>query len=86
MSEYILPHNLTGERQRLALMSQLLDPLESGHITEDGFAQIDNHYRDPHYWTSVKDRWVNGCRFLLTPAFADRINLAHGQCSNCVRS
>jgi 2-polyprenyl-3-methyl-5-hydroxy-6-metoxy-1,4-benzoquinol methylase len=24
---YILPHNLTGERQRLALMSELLDPM-----------------------------------------------------------
>jgi SAM-dependent methyltransferase len=26
-SSYILPHNLTGERQRLALMSELLDPM-----------------------------------------------------------
>ena len=27
--------------------------LESGHITEEALAQIDAHYRDPHYWTSV---------------------------------
>ena len=27
--------------------------LESGYITDETLAQIDNHYRDPHYWTSV---------------------------------
>jgi SAM-dependent methyltransferase len=28
MSSYVLPHDLAGERQRLALMSELMDPLE----------------------------------------------------------
>jgi len=28
MSQYILPHDLTGEQQRLRLMSELLDPLD----------------------------------------------------------
>jgi SAM-dependent methyltransferase len=28
MSQYILPHDLTGEKQRLRLMSELLDPLD----------------------------------------------------------
>ena len=36
MSGYILPHNLAGERHRLALMSQLLDPLERAHIERLG--------------------------------------------------
>src|SRR5215470_5804603 len=36
MTEYTLPHKLTGERQRLALMSRLLDPLELAHIGKLG--------------------------------------------------
>jgi 2-polyprenyl-3-methyl-5-hydroxy-6-metoxy-1,4-benzoquinol methylase len=32
MSEYTLPHELVGERQRLALMSALLDPVELAQI------------------------------------------------------
>ena len=36
MPGYILPHNLAGERQRLALMSELLDPWERAHIERLG--------------------------------------------------
>jgi SAM-dependent methyltransferase len=36
MSEYTLPHQLLGERQRLALMSALLDPGELAHIERLG--------------------------------------------------
>jgi SAM-dependent methyltransferase len=36
MSEYILPHEAAGERQRLARMSALLDPIELGHIAKLG--------------------------------------------------
>jgi SAM-dependent methyltransferase len=36
MSEYTLPHQLVGERQRLALMSELLDPVECSHIARLG--------------------------------------------------
>ncbi|MGA2902724.1 MAG: class I SAM-dependent methyltransferase [Candidatus Korobacteraceae bacterium] len=36
MSDYILPHGLAGEQQRLALMSELLDPLERAHIERLG--------------------------------------------------
>ncbi len=36
MDEYTLPHKLMGERQRLALMSALLDPLERSHIVRLG--------------------------------------------------
>jgi SAM-dependent methyltransferase len=36
MSEYILPHQLTGEQQRLELMSQLLDPLHRRYIEQLG--------------------------------------------------
>ncbi len=36
MNQYILPHNLTGERQRLGLMSELLDPLHRSHIERLG--------------------------------------------------
>ncbi len=36
MPGYILPHNLAGERHRLALMSELLDPLERAHIERLG--------------------------------------------------
>jgi len=32
MPEYTLPHSLSGEQQRLALMSKLLDPIERAHI------------------------------------------------------
>ena len=35
-NQYILPHNLAGERQRLALMSELLDPLHRSHIEQLG--------------------------------------------------
>jgi SAM-dependent methyltransferase len=36
MAEYTLPHGLHGERQRLALMSTLLDPLELSHLARLG--------------------------------------------------
>ncbi len=36
MVGYTLPHDLTGERQRLALMSALLDPMERAHIERLG--------------------------------------------------
>jgi SAM-dependent methyltransferase len=36
MSEYTLPHALLGERQRLALMSSLLDPMEQACIARLG--------------------------------------------------
>jgi SAM-dependent methyltransferase len=39
MPAYILPHDLTGERQRLTLMSQLLDPFERSHIERLGLRQ-----------------------------------------------
>src|SRR5438094_9193412 len=32
MSRYVLDHHLEGERKRLALMSQLLDPMHRRHI------------------------------------------------------
>lgn len=32
MTEYTLPHTLMGERQRLALLSSLLDPMHRSHI------------------------------------------------------
>lgn len=36
MPEYTLPHELAGEQQRLALMSELLDPIELAHIAQLG--------------------------------------------------
>jgi SAM-dependent methyltransferase len=36
MPGYILPHCLAGEQQRLALMSELLDPMERTHIERLG--------------------------------------------------
>ncbi len=36
MPDYILPHALAGEQQRLALMSELLDPVERGHVERLG--------------------------------------------------
>jgi len=36
MAEYTLPHAASGERQRLARMSQLLDPIERGHVERLG--------------------------------------------------
>jgi len=36
MSDYILPHDLEGERQRLALMSELLDPLQRSFLKKLG--------------------------------------------------
>lgn len=36
MSEYTLPHDLAGERQRLQLMSDLLDPLHRSHLERLG--------------------------------------------------
>jgi SAM-dependent methyltransferase len=36
MIEYVLPHHLAGEQQRLLLMSALLDPLEHAHIERMG--------------------------------------------------
>jgi SAM-dependent methyltransferase len=39
MPEYTLPHDLTGEEQRLALMSALLDPIELDCIARLGIRQ-----------------------------------------------
>jgi SAM-dependent methyltransferase len=36
MGKYTLSHELAGERQRLALMSELLDPVERAHIARLG--------------------------------------------------
>jgi SAM-dependent methyltransferase len=36
MGKYILPHELTGEQQRLSRMSALLDPIELAHIDRLG--------------------------------------------------
>jgi SAM-dependent methyltransferase len=36
MNAYVLSHNLDGEQQRLALMSELLDPLEREHLQRLG--------------------------------------------------
>ena len=36
MSEYVLPHNLSGERRRLELMSRLMDPLERRQVVSLG--------------------------------------------------
>jgi hypothetical protein len=36
MSEYVLDHHQEGERERLALMSQLLDPMHRRHIERLG--------------------------------------------------
>ena len=36
MGEYTLPHAASGERTRLALMSELLDPIERAHIERLG--------------------------------------------------
>jgi hypothetical protein len=36
MSQYILPLDLTGEKQRLKLMSELLDPLHRSCIEQVG--------------------------------------------------
>jgi len=36
MSEYVLDHHLQGERARLALMSQLLDPMHRRHVESLG--------------------------------------------------
>ncbi len=36
MNEYVLPHELAGEQQRLALMSTLLDPMEYAHLLRLG--------------------------------------------------
>lgn len=39
MPDYILPHDLAGEHQRLMLMSKLLDPFERSHIEQLGLRQ-----------------------------------------------
>ena len=39
MSEYTLPHQLSGERRRLALMSKLLDPMERAHLERLGVSK-----------------------------------------------
>jgi SAM-dependent methyltransferase len=36
MGEYTLPHKLMGEQRRLALMSELLDPVERAHLARLG--------------------------------------------------
>ncbi len=36
MDEYTLSHRFEGERQRLALMSELLDPIELAHLARLG--------------------------------------------------
>jgi hypothetical protein len=37
--EYVLDHHQEGERQRLALMSLLLDPMHRRHLNELGVEQ-----------------------------------------------
>ena len=39
MSRYILDHRLEGEKKRLALMSQLLDPMHRRHIESLGISR-----------------------------------------------
>ena len=39
MSEYVLPHELKGEQQRLRLMAALLDPMERRHLEDVGLRQ-----------------------------------------------
>jgi SAM-dependent methyltransferase len=39
MLEYVLDHHLKGERKRLALMSELLDPMHRRHITALGIVR-----------------------------------------------
>jgi hypothetical protein len=39
MSQYVLDHNLEGEKKRLALMSSLLDPLHRRHIESLGISR-----------------------------------------------
>jgi SAM-dependent methyltransferase len=36
MNKYVLPHGLSGEQQRLALMSTLLDPIHRNHLEKLG--------------------------------------------------
>jgi precorrin-6B methylase 2 len=38
MSQYVLDHHLEGEKQRLALMSQLLDPMHRQYIESLGIS------------------------------------------------
>lgn len=38
MGEYVLPHELVGERSRLELMSALLDPVERSHFGQLGIS------------------------------------------------
>jgi len=38
MSRYVLDHHLEGEKKRLALMSQLLDPMHRRHIESLGIS------------------------------------------------
>ena len=40
MSEYVLPHQLRGERYRLDLMSALLDPVVRGHFDQLGMGDV----------------------------------------------
>ena len=39
MSRYVLDHHLEGEKKRLALMSQLLDPMHRRHIESLGISR-----------------------------------------------
>src|SRR5438552_17245187 len=39
MSRYVLDHHLEGEKKRLALMSQLLDPMHRRQIESLGFSR-----------------------------------------------
>ena len=39
MSQYVLDHHLEGEKKRLALMSQLLDPMHRRHIESLGISR-----------------------------------------------
>jgi ubiquinone/menaquinone biosynthesis C-methylase UbiE len=39
MSRYVLDHHLEGEKKRLALMSQLLDPIHRRHIESLGISR-----------------------------------------------
>ena len=56
MPEYVLDHHYKGERGRLALMSELLDPMHRRHIVRLGVgpgARTLEVGLDPGWWTQT---------------------------------
>jgi hypothetical protein len=54
--ECVLDHHQEGERQRLALMSRLLDPMHRRHIGQLDDRSIDTFLAqcaDPAWWTQT---------------------------------